>query len=309
MFSDNKYIRHKKNIVNYNIPCTNCGLSGHTYKNCIAPVNSYGVIAFRFRDAWDGEVKTAGSIEGQLCAQGTLHMPIVTGMEDCGQVEFLMIRRKDSLRFVEFVRGKYDLTDDKYLRQMLTNMTADEREFLRTTTFEDLWNRVWGTHHTRNYKNDYEASRQRFEDLKTSGKLETILAGTVSKWNTPEWGFPKGRRNPHEADFDCAVREFKEETGLADTDFSIIRNIAPLCETFCGDNSVHYCHKYYLAFCGPNVEPSICHECPHQGREIGDIQWMSMNEAITAIRDENIEKREILLRVSSILKKYALGWR
>ena len=33
-------------------------------------------------------------------------------------------------------------------------------------------------------------------------------------YESPEWGFPKGRRNMHESDLDCAKREFEEETGI-----------------------------------------------------------------------------------------------
>ena len=28
--------------------CTNCGLSGHVFRNCLAPVTSYGIIAIRY---------------------------------------------------------------------------------------------------------------------------------------------------------------------------------------------------------------------------------------------------------------------
>ena len=54
--------------------CNNCNRVNHLYNNCRAPITSIGVIAFR---------------SGQ------------TGPD------FLMIRRRDSFGFVDFVRGKY----------------------------------------------------------------------------------------------------------------------------------------------------------------------------------------------------------
>ena len=56
--------------------CNNCNRNNHVYNNCRAPITSIGVIAFR-----------------------------------CGESgpEFLMIRRRDSFGFVDFVRGKYSL--------------------------------------------------------------------------------------------------------------------------------------------------------------------------------------------------------
>jgi 8-oxo-dGTP pyrophosphatase MutT (NUDIX family) len=301
----------KKNNIIYNttiisIPCTNCGVEGHTYRSCLLPVNSYGIIAFRIKDQWSGKIKNADDINIKLCTSGGNTRTVTAGQDENGQLEVLLIRRKDSLRFVEFVRGKYSIEDEPYLYQMLANMTISERETVQTSSFDELWKMVWGTTQTRNYKNDYDASKHKFELLRDSGLLSKILSNTVSKWDIPEWGFPKGRRNPKENDYDCAVREFKEETGLKDTEFKVITNMDPLCETFYGDNNVHYCHKYYLAICDTNVTPKL-DEYPHQEREIGDIRWVAVNDALGLIRDENVEKREILLRASSILRNYIIG--
>ena len=286
--------------------CKNCGLSGHSYKYCTSPVNSYGIIAFRVKNPdWSLAISLANPKS-------------MNGMETAGTLQFLLIRRKDSLRFVDFVRGKYDITDIDYLKQMLGNMTIDEREFLRTTTFEKLWTRVWGSASMRSYKIDYDLSKSRFESLhqpirdgsgaaaaKTS--LEDLLDTTESKWLYPEWGFPKGRRNSHEADMECAIREFEEETGLYRGQFKVVQNMEPLCETFFGDNHVHYCHKYYLAHipASQTIEMKVDH--PHMSREIGAIGWFTLDEALHMIRSENIEKREVLLRASGILRNFCPG--
>jgi hypothetical protein len=42
----------------------------------------------------------------------------------------------------------------------------------------------------------------------------------------------------------------------------------------------------------------------HMSREVGDIRWVSLEDALSLIRPENVEKREILLRASSILRNY-----
>jgi len=39
-------------------------------------------------------------------------------------------------------------------------------------------------------------------------------------------------------------------------------------------------------------------------REIGDIRWCSLEEGSKLIRSDNIEKREILLRVARLLRNY-----
>ena len=284
--------------------CTNCNQSGHSYKYCLAPVNSYGIIAFRLKDPSWTLAKGLTTNAGQT----------LNGIEDITQnVEFLLIQRKDSLRFVDFVRGKYDVANKNYLKQLLSNMTNEEREFLRTTTFENMWKRVWGSASVRNYKNDYEISKQRFETLKvieegaTKPVLDDLLDTTTTIWTTPEWGFPKGRRNRREDDMNCAIREFEEETGIMREQIQIVQNMEPVNETFFGDNNVHYCHKYYLAYVPHGVNFANISTNVHMIREVGDIGWFTIDDALSRIRSENVEKREILLRVSGILRNYCFG--
>ncbi len=42
----------------------------------------------------------------------------------------------------------------------------------------------------------------------------------------------------------------------------------------------------------------------HMVREIGNIGWFSLNDALEKIRPDNVEKREVLLKVSSLLRNY-----
>jgi 8-oxo-dGTP pyrophosphatase MutT (NUDIX family) len=272
-------------------PCSNCGVVGHTFRQCHAPVLSYGLIVFRHSNPdW--------SLEKALCSSSQL----LNGTEGAGGLQVLMIQRKDSLRFVEFVRGKYALKDMEYIKQLLTHMTPGERDLLMKSTFPELWNCVWGTMNPRNYRTDFEQSQEKFNELKSSGILASLLEKTEAVCSTPEWGFPKGRRNPYETDIDCAIRECMEETGLKRNQLQIFENMEPLCETFYGDNKVYYSHKYFPALVAPGTEVYMSAMNPHMAREIGNIQWMSIDDALCKIRTENIEKKEILLRASALFR-------
>ena len=44
-------------------------------------------------------------------------------------------------------------------------------------------------------------------------------------YKTPEWGFPKGRRNLYEKDLNCALREFSEETGYSSKSINLIESL------------------------------------------------------------------------------------
>ena len=87
--------------------CANCGKHGHIYKNCVLPVMSYGVILYR---------KNADK-----------------------QREYLMIRRKHTLGYVEFLRGKYSTENVNYIIKLLSIMTLEERKNVLTRDFDDLW--------------------------------------------------------------------------------------------------------------------------------------------------------------------------
>ncbi len=274
--------------INKQQECTNCGSDSHTYKMCPLPITSYGIIAVKY-DMCD--------LEKRLNTFENMHV------DNFDNIKFLLIQRKDTLSFVEFIRGKYNPYDDSYIVKLLKNMTQKEHEKLLTHTFEELWISVWGeTSHLRSHKNDYDNS------LKKHGliyeKLVTLIQENPTKHKEAEWGFPKGRRNPHESDIVCAIREFQEETSIRRSDFSIVSNIQPISETFFGSNFVHYCHKYYIAICDSSVDVAMNMCNHHMLREIGSIRWCNLDEAMALIRPDNVEKREILFKAGKIMKNF-----
>jgi NADH pyrophosphatase NudC (nudix superfamily) len=53
-----------------------------------------------------------------------------------------------------------------------------------------------------------------------------------------------------------------------------------------------------------NVEVKYDETNPHMKREIGNIQWFSLENALQKIRSDNVEKREILLRMNTLLRNF-----
>ena len=122
-------------------------------------------------------------------------------------------------------------------------------------------------------------------------------------WDSPEWGFPKGRRNNQETDITCGLREWEEETGYCSKNISIIKNLLPFEEIFMGSNFKTYKHKYFLAYINENKIPL---EKEYQKSEVSDMKWMTLDEAQNSIRHYNLEKKDILNKVKKILSKYRL---
>ncbi len=290
-----------RSISKFTSTCTNCGILGHTYKQCVQPLMSYGLLIFRYTNPqW--------SINKTLCLdEGTIN-----GTHNAGQLQVLMVKRKDSLRFVEFVRGKYEIEEIEYLKHLLQEMTALEHEMIRTKTFPELWLHVWGSSNPKNYRNDFEKSQIKFTHLKTSpgnedtGKtlLEELLETNPPKWTEPEWGFPKGRRNPGEEDLEVAIRETFEETNINESKLNIFERIDPLVESYYGDNKIYYCHKYFLSLTNTDIQIQYDITNPVMVREISDLRWFDINEAINTIRPENVERKAVLLKANTILRNF-----
>lgn len=274
--------------------CTNCGQIGHILRNCLSPITSYGIIAIR-------TIPGSPTIHQKMCSSRGL----ITAMDRSNEYQFLLIQRRDSLSFIEFIRGKYTLSDKEYISRLFRSMTKKEHERLKTMTFDSIWKSVWGEAITA-HRTDYENSERKFKLFcGDDGKdIERWIEENPTEWEEPEWGFPKGRRNPYETDIHCAIREFQEETNLSRDKFQLIHNIQPLVETFFGSNYVRYCHKYYLAVCSSDQDVSLSDDNPHMMREIGDIRWLTLEEAIQKIRPDNVEKREILLKTGRILRNF-----
>lgn len=260
--------------------CNNCGRPGHSYIYCKVPITSIGVIVFR-------------------------RPPEST------EIEYLMIRRKDTLGYIDFMRGKYTVHNKHYIINMLKQMTVSEKERLKSDTFQQLWDGIWGgSQVSSQYKVEEATSREKIYLLK-SGILVNNDYYTLSdlieesnrycEWVEAEWGFPKGRRNYQEKDFECALREFNEETGYSVGVLKNIENILPFEEIFTGSNYKSYKHKYYIMY----MEYSDSLEIPeYEKSEVSKMEWKSYEGCMESIRSYNIEKRRVITNVHQMLMKY-----
>jgi 8-oxo-dGTP pyrophosphatase MutT (NUDIX family) len=232
-----------------------------------------------------------------------------------GQKEYLMIRRKETLGFVDFVRGKYSVYNKDYIGNMICQMTIAEKRMLLENEFDDLWKHVWGEKEdVSTYNNEENISRDKFNQLRRGVYVKTamhdlkhLVESDTTHWPDPEWGFPKGRRNPNESDLDCACREFFEETGYTNekNTCKIIENITPYDETFIGSNYKSYRHRYFIMKMDYDYSHTV--ECgeKNDNNEISAMKWMSFLDCVNAIRQYNLEKRKLFICVNTVLTKYA----
>ena len=267
-------------FIKKNTFCNNCGKNGHPMHACKNPIISNGMIVFK------------------------------TGNE--GTSSYLMIRRKDTLGFVEFIRGKYPIYNQKHVQRLIDEMTVDEKHRLQTQTFSELWKNVWGDYLNSKYQNEEAVSCDRFNLLKSGIRetprngvnytLSSLIAKSSTQWSEPEWGFPKGRRNYQEKDIDCALREFSEETGYDKMRLVVMQNVVPYEEIFMGSNMKTYKHRYYVAHM-----PCVVHPPPtFQKTEVSKMAWFSYDQCIQHIRPYNLEKLNILRNLNNARMEHAM---
>ena len=67
-------------------------------------------------------------------------------------LKFLMIQRKDSISYVEFIRGKYNIDKSDYLFWLFSDMTEKERQNIYNNDFKTLWNKLWMNHDSNIFK-------------------------------------------------------------------------------------------------------------------------------------------------------------
>jgi 8-oxo-dGTP pyrophosphatase MutT (NUDIX family) len=118
-----KYIMKEPNTNGIKQPifCNNCGKYGHFFYQCNNPITSIGIIAFRYPSK-----------------------PSV-------KREYLIIRRKDTLGYIDFIRGKYSIHNKPYILNMFKQMTDEERQTILRYVKEEmsydykfkLWRQLW----------------------------------------------------------------------------------------------------------------------------------------------------------------------
>ena len=252
--------------------CNNCGDKGHVFRLCPDPIISCGILFLR------------GIRE-------PLQLP-----SDPKSLSVLMVRRKDSMSYMEFIRGKYDSRDTEYVKKQLQNMTTHEQLFIQKESFETLWTKLWGNNRDTN-STEYELSESKFKSL----DLKKLIAEVPSKFVEPEWGFPKGRRMRGETDLECAIREYFEETNIPPEAYTVREDLV-FTEVFTGTNNVRYKHIYFVAILKDSKQINLTQKfTSSQRREISNIAWKTLKECKDITRPHYTERKNMITELERIV--------
>lgn len=191
-----------------------------------------------------------------------------------GQYEILMIKKKCTYSFSEFVRGIYDINHKQNLIHLFDSMTIDEKICIQTKNFETVWIKSHGSMFD-GEKGSYGRGFKKFNAL-TKVNDGQYLDDIIHLSTNAEllWEIPKGRSDKKEVPVETAIREFMEETHIDKDQYRILFDEGPITYSFT-DSGIRYIYVYYIAVMHSNrVSPKFVYSSSHMQREVGNIKFL-----------------------------------
>ena len=263
-----------KNFIKRRMICRNCGKLNHHIKNCYEPKTSFGIILYKFIDR---------------------------------RLKVLLIKRRNTIGFVQFVRGQYNINDKEYILKLINVMTDVEINLIKKQEFMYLWKYLWKiktpSNNIKSY--DYSNSSRKFYIIKNDKNLNLndLIIIRKTSYKDQEWGFHKGRKNKQETNIETAIREFTEETGIHENNIKIINK--KFIENYISYDNLEYKNIYFLAkYTGDETLFSVSANNKEQFTEVSEIKFFTIDGAQTIIRDYSIKKKKIVKLVETYINKY-----
>jgi len=234
---------------------------------------------------------------------GDIHLKKSCGVILCKGRQFLLIKKRYTYEFSDFVNSKYDT---KYINLLLTNMTREELLIILSLNFEMMW-----YHLTLKPPNGdvYTSKLAKFmhHHMRDNGTALTQRIKATAPIGVIPWELPKGHLEAREFNVMCAVRELEEETGISKSNYYIIPG-ATIVDCFMHANTKYY-NLYYVGViyeCAGRKDLMMGSVLARDASEIGDIQWMSLDE-LSKNDDRRRHLKRLLTPALNIIKKYGKG--
>jgi len=250
--------------------CSNCGANTHQLKQCTEPITSCGMILYTF------DVKKR-------------------------KLMYLMICRKHTIGLVELTRGRYNPNDTQYIHTLCKLLTPGEAQMCLEKEHSELWGEVWKDKLIKAEKSEFWKKETKNAETKWNNSKEIIkthILQTNFRYEYPEWGFPKGRRNYREKTIQTAMRELYEETHISGDSYTIL-NMEPVVEEYISYDGKSYRNIYYMArlnaWVNLNVEDHL---------EVSRIRLLTYDTCMNRIRTYEQYKKDLLDRVNNILMNF-----
>ena len=99
---------------------------------------------------------------------------------DKNNYKIILVKRKDTIGYVEFLRGKYRDDHDEYIMKLINMMTVEEKQrILDIYDFDNLRNILRMTKRKFLYKQEYESAKIKFNNLIAKNKLKELIEKVI----------------------------------------------------------------------------------------------------------------------------------
>jgi ADP-ribose pyrophosphatase YjhB (NUDIX family) len=209
--------------------------------------------------------------------------------------EYLLIKRNNSLSYIDLLQGSYR---ESQLYFMIQELPHDERKRLISYDFDRLWGDISMMVETELYK----VAKEKFSTLKPHLKRLFEMVPSSDPDGKKLWLFPKGRPDyiadentlVPEDPLKCAIREFTEETNGLSLENAVPILSNPIIEQNVGSNSKNYQTNYFV------YQTSIKNEIKQFSKmntgireitqeEVNDIRWVSILDLRNFLTEERLE--------------------
>jgi 8-oxo-dGTP pyrophosphatase MutT (NUDIX family) len=234
-----------------------------------------------------------------------------------GQPEALLVHKRYTYAYSEFVHGHYSGRDTSRLISLFELMTPDELLDIWSLNFDQIWYRVWLSYeHNIHYNKKFKKFHNVFIKDDSGVKLRRLVE-SVKVHGSLYYEFPKGKKivenfningdsqanlseMKYESDLDCAIREFKEETNIDKKYYKIVYGFKKVHSYVHG--GVRYIHTYYLAIAKKGLENNNIKINVING-EVLDMKWMDLNN-IKLVDSQYLILQKLVKPAFNVMKKY-----
>ena len=126
--------------------CSNCNKYGHSNKECSEPITSAGIICLDIHDnlknnMLKNDIDLISEDIGLYNYQRLSNINKIKKYKD--KISFLLVQRKHSLNYINFIRGIYDENDYNQIEKIFSLMSNNEIKTIHKNDFDYLWNNLW----------------------------------------------------------------------------------------------------------------------------------------------------------------------
>ncbi len=241
---------------------------------------------------------------------------LIAVKKEQNQFKFLMIQRPYTYEFKHYVHGEYknsvenkvsipDLKTE--LSKLFDGMTHNEKILIRGCDYSHCWYNIHKRYITNSNSDPYNKvmihynkKKNIFENTaKLLGQSTLIELIKSSKDNENMFIYPRGRKDKeYESDLSAAIREFREETLIANKDIKIINEIKPFVDSYTSWNET-YKQTFYVVELSEDVKLNqYCNDY-----EVAKIEWLSKKNITEMLISEDFKKTTLTI-MNIIIKKY-----